>query len=262
MKKHILKLAACVALSLSLFSSCNTDAEGTLYEESKTEYAFASTFQKTELLPSDGNKFIVPVYRNTKNGSGTVSVSLEETSENAKGVFGLETPTVTFEAGESIAEVVVSYDDINKLSATDIYEFTLSFAETEASPSKVNSIKVSAQRKLTFKNIGTGVFTSTLYAETKNIDIEKAEEADIYRLLDVYQPNYPLIFSTGANGEVTSFKDQETGWLYGGYYMTSVHFIEAKKEGNTYHFTLEIFIPGIAVLGTFVESLQLPNRQE
>ncbi len=43
MKKYILKLTACAALSLSLFCSCDTDAEGILYESGKTEYAFAST---------------------------------------------------------------------------------------------------------------------------------------------------------------------------------------------------------------------------
>lgn len=258
MKKHILNLAVCVVLSLSLFCSCDTDAEGTLYKLNQTEYAFASTFLKSELLPSDGNKIIVPVYRNTKKGSATVNVSIEELSDNAKGVFTLENQTVSFENGKSTAELIVSYKDINQLGMMDVYEFTLAFAETEASPSKVHSIKVSAQRKLTFKK-GIGVFTSSLYKTTKEIVVEKAEEAEVYRLVDAYVPDYSLMFVTDDKGEITLFEDQEMGWKYAGYYMVSVHFIDATKVGNTYHFTLEFYIPGIAVLGSFVESIQLPE---
>lgn len=259
MKKHILKLAACAVLSLSLFCSCDTDAEGTLYEVGKTEYAFASTFLKSELLPSDGNKIVVPVYRNTKNGSGTVSVWMEKVSENAKGVFTLENQTVTFEDGKSIAELAVSYDDINQLGTAEIYEFVLSFAGTEASPSKVNSIKVSAQRKLIFKNIGTGIFTSGLFGGGSwKVEVEKAEGTGIYRLLSVYKTGYPIVFSVDDNGEVISFKEQITGYELEGY-MLSVRFVEAEKEGNTYHFTLDIITAEFGSLGKRVESIQLPE---
>ena len=41
MKKHILKLAVCALWSMSLFCSCDTDVEGSLYEVGKTEYAYA-----------------------------------------------------------------------------------------------------------------------------------------------------------------------------------------------------------------------------
>ena len=117
MKKYILKLTACAALSLSMFSSCDTDAEGILYESGKTEYAFASTLQKVELLPSDGNKISVPVYRNTTVGASTVTISIEAVSENVKDLFSLVTPNVTFEDGKSMAEAVVSYQDIKPVGS-------------------------------------------------------------------------------------------------------------------------------------------------
>lgn len=165
MKKYILKLTACAALSLSLFSSCDTDAEGILYESGKTEYAFASTLQKVELLPSDGNKISVPVYRNTTVGASTVTISIEAVSENVKDLFSLVTPNVTFEDGKSMAEAVVSYQDINLLGAADVYQFSLNFDETEASPSKQNSIQVSAQRRLTFNEVGTGIFSTQFFGD-------------------------------------------------------------------------------------------------
>lgn len=265
MKKHILKLAVCALWSMSLFCSCDTDVEGSLYEVGKTEYAFASTFQKTELVPSDGNKFIVPVYRNTKNGSSTLNVSMGEVSENAEGVFTLDTPAVTFEDGKSTAEVVVSYEDIDQLGATEIYELTLSFAETQASPSKAYSVKVSAQRKLTFRKIGKGAFVSGFFTTMlgtpylKDVVVEKAEEADIYHLLDVYVEEYPFVFSLDKNGEVVPFEQQETGYVHPVYGMICVDFVEAKKEGNTCSFTMDFVVPGVGSFGVFTETVQIPE---
>lgn len=265
MKKYILKLTACAALSLSLFSSCDTDAEGILYESGKTEYAFASTLQKVELLPSDGNKISVPVYRNTTVGASTVTISIEAVSENVKDLFSLVTPNVTFEDGKSMAEAVVSYQDINLLGAADVYQFSLNFDETEASPSKQNSIQVSAQRRLTFNEVGTGIFSTQFFGDEDgtpylmDIVVEKAEEANVYRLLDVYEVGYPLLFSVDDNGNVIAFGDQETGYVHPTYGMVFVSFVDAKKTGNTYVFTLQFIVPGVGSFGAFEESIQLPE---
>ncbi len=265
MKKQILKLAVCTALMLSLFSSCDTDAEGTLYENGKTEYAFAGTLQKIELLPSDGNKISVPVYRNTTTGTSTVTISIEAVSENAENLFSLVTPTVTFEDGKSIAEAVVSYKDINLLGAADVYQFSLNFDETEASPSGLNSIEISAQRKLTFNKVGTGIFSTNFFGNEDgtpylmDIVVEKAAEANIYRLLDVYENGYPIIFSVDDNGNVLSFGDQETGYVHPSYGMIFISFVDAKKTENTYTFTLQFIVPGVGSFGAFEESIQMPE---
>ena len=259
MKKHIFKLFALAVISLSFFSSCNTDAEKPMYDVTKTEYAFASTLQSVEMLPTDGNKIIVPIYRNTTAGTSSVNI---EMSANVEGLFTLANATATFEDGKAATDIVINYDDINALAAGTTYKLTLSFAEENASPSNVNSITVSAQRKLTFKTIGTGVFTSEFFTEedgspaTWEQPIEKAEEANVYRLPDVYFSGYHLVFSVDDAGNI-SMSDQESGYVYSPYGMIMVALEDAKIEGNTYMFVLDFYLPDVHDFGTCVETFEI-----
>lgn len=253
MKKHIFKLFALAVISLSFFSSCNTDAEKPMYDVTKTEYAFARTLQSVEMLPTDGNKIIVPIYRNTTVGTSSVNV---EMSASVEGLFTLANATATFEDGKASTDIVINYDDINALAAGTTYKLTLSFAEENASPSKVNSITVSAQRKLTFKTIGTGVFTSEFFGESWEQPIEKAEEANVYRLPDCYVSGFPIIFSVDDAGNIT-MGDQETGYVYSTYGMVSIHLVQSKIEGNTYKFAFKFFMPTASFTDIITETFEM-----
>lgn len=251
-------------LGMSVLCSCDTDAEKEFYKTDKVEYAFAGTLQKMELLPEDGNKIVVPVYRNQTAGSSTVELSMT-VSENAEGLFTLATPEVTFEDGKASAEAIISYENIDALGASDVYKFDLSFDAEMASPAQINSITVSAQRKLTFEQIGVGTFSSTFFTNEDGSPlmaeqvIEKAKEANTYRLPDVYAAGYPLLFSLDEKGNVVSFSDQETGYVHSSYGMVSVHCTGAEKVGNTYKFTLE-FLVSAGSFGPFVESITFPEK--
>lgn len=252
MKKHIFKLFALAVISLSFFSSCNTDAEKPMYDVTKTEYAFASTLQSVEMLPTDGNKIIVPIYRNTTVGTSSVNV---EMSASVEGLFTLANATATFEDGKAATDIVINYDDINALAAGTTYRLTLSFAEENASPSNVNSITVSAQRKLTFKQVGVGIFTTEFFGASWEQPIEKAEEANVYRLPDCYVSGYPIVFSMDEAGNIT-MSDQETGYVDSTYGMINIRLVQAQVEGNTYMFTLKYFVSA-GSLGTFVETFEM-----
>ena len=253
MKKHIFKLFALAVISLSFFSSCNTDAEKPMYDATKTEYAFASTLQSVEMLPEDGNKIIVPIYRNTTVGASSVNV---EMSASVEGVFTLTNATATFEDGKASTDLVITYADINELAAGTTYKLTLSFAEENASPSKVNSITVSAQRKLTWKQIGVGVYTCEFWEEAWEQPIEKAEEANVYRLPDVYYSGYPLIFSVDDAGNV-SMGAQESGYVHSTYGMIWVAMADFKVEGQNYMFALNWHVPGLGSFGTYVATFEM-----
>ena len=253
MKMHIFKLFALAVISLSFFSSCNTDAEKPMYDVTKTEYAFASTLQSVEMLPTDGNKIIVPIYRNTTVGTSSVNV---EMSASVEGLFTLANATATFEDGKAATDIVINYDDINALAAGTTYKLTLSFAEENASPSNVNSITVSAQRKLTFKTIGTGVFTSEFWEEAWEQTLEKAEEANVYRLPDVYFAGYPLVFSMDEAGNI-SMSDQESGYVHSTYGMIWVAMADFKVEGQNYMFALNWHVPGLGSFGTYVATFEM-----
>lgn len=262
MKSTIFKSLSLLILMATAFVGCS-EHNGIVYCGDCTVYAFAGATQKVEMLATDGNKIVVPVYRGTTQGTSTLELTLTP----AKGIeelFTLENPTLTFEDGKSVAEAVITYQDINLLGATDQYDLTLEFDEAKASPTGVNSITVTAQRKLTFNSIGTGTFTSNIFGDSWPQVIEKAVEADVYRLPDCYVEGYPIIFSTDANGEITDIAIQETGYNYGTYGMTYLYYTGAEKAGKKY--TISAFLVvrldgqyGIVPESEAVEILEFPE---
>lgn len=263
MKLNILKSLSLLFLMMTALVACS-DSEGTIYSSDEPSYAFASALQKVEMVSSDENKILVPVYRSNTSGTSTLELTLTPAAGIDPGLFKLATPSVSFEDGQSVAEAIISYDDINALGAADIYSLTLSFDEAKSSPANVSSIVVRAQRKLTFKSIGVGLFTSTFFADgagnpyQAEVTVEKAEEANVYRLLDVYEDDYPILFATDDKGEVIAFVDQETGYVDPDYGMISIRLEDVEKVDNTYNFLLRFYVSA-GSFGTAVESIEMPN---
>ena len=77
---------------------------------------FAGATQKVEMLATDGNKIVVPVYRGTTQGTSTLELTFTP-AEGTEELFTLENPTLTFEDGKSVAEAVITYKDINLLGS-------------------------------------------------------------------------------------------------------------------------------------------------
>lgn len=261
MRSNIIKSLSLLLLMATAFVGCS-DPEGSLYSNDSTVYAFAGATQKVEMLASDGNKIIVPVYRGTTQGSSTLDLTLTP-AKGIEDLFKLETTTVTFEEGKSIADAVITYEDINLLGVTDIYELKLSFDQENASPTNVSSITVKAQRKLTFKSIGTGTFTSGLFGQSWPQEIEKAEEANVYRLPDCYTEGYPISFSMDENGNIDDVALQETGYEHSSYGMTYLYCTGASKVGNVYNINAFLAVNyngGLAQLtDEAVESIEFPK---
>ena len=212
MKSNIFKSLSLLILMAMAFVGCS-EHDGVVYSGDSAVYAFAGATQKVEMLATDGNKIVVPVYRGTTQGTSTLELTFTP-AEGTEELFTLENPTLTFEDGKSVAEAVITYKD---------------------SPTNVNSITVKAQRKLTFNSIGTGTFTSNIFGESWPQVIEKAVEADVYRLPDCYVEGYPIIFSTDANGEIDNIAIQETGYKDDTYGMTSLYCTGTEKVGNKYN---------------------------
>ena len=185
MKSNIFKSLSLLILMAMAFVGCS-EHDGVVYSGDSAVYAFAGATQKVEMLATDGNKIVVPVYRGTTQGTSTLEL--------------------TFTPAEGTEEL-----------------FTL------------DSITVKAQRKLTFNSIGTGTFTSNIFGESWPQVIEKAVEADVYRLPDCYVEGYPIIFSTDANGEIDNIAIQETGYKDDTYGMTSLYCTGTEKVGNKYN---------------------------
>ena len=262
MKLNILKSLSLFLLVAAALVGCS-GPEGTIYSSDSPEYAFAGSLQKVEMLATDGNKITIPVYRGNKQGASTLDLTLTLGGNIEDGLFKLQTPTVSFADGEAVGKAVITYDDINALGAADMYELTLSFDEKNASPMNVSTITVKAQRKLTFKSIGVGNFTSNIFGQSWPQEVEKAEEANVYRLPDCYSAGFPIMFSVDESGSIQDVAIQETGYVDGQYGMTYLYATGTEKVGNTYNISGFFVVVYNGKYAQFtdeaVESLEMPK---
>jgi hypothetical protein len=264
MKRNIFFLIIAVAFSSLMFTSCDDQVEGTLYEVGdKVHAAFASTVQLVEMLPADGNQIKVPVYRGGKSDTeANVTVEMNQAASIPAGTFTLTNPQVNFPVGQNVAYAVITYADINALSAGATYVLTLTLTnEEQLSVSEAKSIKVQAQRKLTFAPLAIGTFTSEFFEDSWEVEVLKAAEADVYRILDCYYNNFHITFSVSSDNSI-SFSSQPMGYVSADYGMTSFTmpretYTQPSKDGKTFNLWSE-FRVSAGSFGLFEEVLVLP----
>ena len=95
MKSNIFKSLFLLILMTMAFVGCS-EHDGVVYSGDSTVYAFAGATQKVEMLTTDGNKIVVPVYRGTTQGTSTLELTFTP-AEGIEELFTLENPTLTFE---------------------------------------------------------------------------------------------------------------------------------------------------------------------
>lgn len=264
MKKNIwMNLVACAAMMVGIFASCNTDVEGVIYNPDEAAcYSFASTQMNVELTSEDQGVIRVPIYRGNVSDDAAVEITAEM-DETASDIFRLTNSTVAFKSGEGIAYAELNFGSIDHLGATNKYAITLSLAADKRSPSAEGTIKVQAQRQLTWANIGTGVYYSELFGESWDQPVEKAQEGNIYRLPDCIYEGYPLVFTLSDDGqELVAWDLQPMGYRHSTYGMVYYLAQGMVRQGNTLSFPMIGAVEyngGYAALFTdFTEHLQLP----
>ncbi len=212
--KKILIFTGVIALLVSLVAC---EKERVKYElTDKIEASFPSTVVNYSMLASDGNKIQLEMWRGNTKGSASVPVTI---TNNTGGVFSPQKNSFDFADGENKAYLVFTYPSINNFGG-EKYSIDVTITdENQVSEGGIRTIKVSAQRKLTFQSLGTGLFTSEFFEDSWPQPIEKALEADYYRLPDLYYNNYPIEFS--VNNGVVSYAKQPMGYIHSTYGMIS-----------------------------------------
>ena len=113
-------------------------------------------------LDLNGEPVAVPFVRNTTDGALSVNVSLTD----ATGIFSLESNTISFAAGEKVANAYVNYD-YDKLDPKGTYNFEVNMvSEDNASPYNAVSIGYSCVKA--WKNLGEGQFFDNLALMSKD----------------------------------------------------------------------------------------------
>ena len=213
----ILILAA-IALPF-LLSSCNEKTEGDIFDvEEGVHAAFASTVQVVDMVSEDGNKILVPIMRGGKsNVEANVEISLTYAASIPAGTFTLANNVINFPVGANVAYAQINYADINQLGAGTIYNLTLQIVDEEQlSVSKADKITVKAQRKLTYVPIGTGTYYSEFDEDSWAVNVEKALEAEVYKIKNCYVNGFDIVFSVAGDNSI-SIPMQPSGYTHSTY---------------------------------------------
>lgn len=264
MKLYTIKKYAAILLCLAAFTSCDTDAEGTKYGVNGVEAAFASTQMNVEVGAEDNGIIQVPVYRGNTDAEASVGISMDEATVE-EGVFTLKSSNIAFAKGEAVGYAELVFGSIDDLSATGKYEIVLTIDDKDAlSPSKSGEITVTAQRKLTWEDYGTGIYTSELFGQAWEQPILKAKEGNIYKLPDCITEGYPMVFTLSEDGQtLVNWDLQATGYKHATYGMVYFTPTDMQRQGNKLLFAMRGAVAveggyGILYSG-FTETLELPE---
>ncbi|WP_347838516.1 hypothetical protein [uncultured Draconibacterium sp.] len=228
MKKiHLLLIVFVLA-----FVACDQDNIGELYE-TNSYVAFSSSIVPENILSADNNYSVsVQIARSDLNEQTTAQVALEM-NDNIEGYFGLESSSVNFADGEGTAYAkIVPLVDISQIDVSKVYEFKLTLEGDNVSEF-YNETTYRASFLLTYQSIGSGTFSSEFFGGEWTVQIEKALEADVYRILDCYTEGYNISFSVNSENNIF-YSTQQTGYVDEDYGMVSIEMPDADEPDSYY----------------------------
>lgn len=230
-----------ILFAIALFS-CDQENPGTLYEPDAPYVAFSSPVVSGNILSSENDYSVhVQIVRSDLSSAATANVELEM-NEDIEGVFELESSSVTFDEGKGIAYAnIVPVVNPSLIDVTRTYEFSLTLVGDNVSE-LYHETTYRASFSLTFKPFGTGVFSSEFLENDWTVEVEKAEEAEVYKILNCYAEGYDITFSVDSENNIR-YSTQETGYEDPDYGMVSLampdpegsyYYSEPYREGNSY----------------------------
>ena len=169
-----------MVLSLCVFTSCEQENEGTLYNANNQGLSF--TFNAFEFSAPANNPVIsVPVYRAVANDAYTASITV---ATEAPGVTAPS--SVSFAAGEH--ETTIDINLGSELGVGVKATITITLNEADASVGGVAETSVSAYKEYVFESLGMGTFQDNwALGGTYSVEIQKAQGFDRYRVIDPYK---------------------------------------------------------------------------
>ena len=171
-----------MVLSLCVFTSCEQENEGAIYNAKNQGLSF--TFNAFEMSAPANNPIIsVPVYRAVANDAFTANITV---TTDAAGIIAPS--SVSFAAGEKKASIDINLGE--ELGVGKIVDITIALSEADASIGGVSETVVSAFKEYVFETLGMGTFQDNwafgpefLY----EVEIQKAIGFDRYRVIDPYK---------------------------------------------------------------------------
>lgn len=208
---NIKKISILLALPAAmLFSACEQDNMGEMYDLTTQGVSFGATSQNAS-LPSEytTETISVEVLRSETNGAASIGLSFSviDDDENVLPSTGFQVPaTVDFADGEFTATVNITVD--NTITPGMNYNVVLALDETQAiaDAAAMTQKVVTVFRDYTFTTIGMGTYISTFFVADYDgdgkpdgplimeVEVQKADQANIYKVVDLYETGYDVRF--------------------------------------------------------------------
>ena len=245
-------------MSVLLFSACADDYEYTPAEKNLTgsqAYLYADNGTSLSFVPTDVESFTVKLGRSVTTDKATVAL----TTTNNK--FKVPS-TVTFEAGQKTVDVPVTFD----MAVGTTENVTVALDKSNSNPYGSDSLAISVKRDYSWKSLGEGLFTSEFFRSSWSTVVFKADGANVYKLKSLYNEGTDIIFELSEDGKsLKNFAQQETGYIYPNYGMTSVvpdKTTPMTREDNVITFNLQFLVESNGKMlnaGVCKEVLELPE---
>jgi len=251
--KKIILLTGVIAV---LFMASSCQQEGVKYAlGDKAEVSFPSTLVNFSMVAADNNQITVELWRGNTKGAVSIPVTI---TDKTGGVFTPEKAQFDFAEGENKAYLTFTYPDLTLFGGEKYKIELLVTDDSQVSPNGNKKMEITAQRKLTFKSLGIGTFTSEWFEESWPQEVQKAEEADYYRLPDCYYKGYPIEFSI-VEGKIR-YALQPSGWTtsLGMVFWDPRYIDECEIVEKTYTFVVRWAISDGRAYGSSYEVLEMP----
>lgn len=265
MKKYILGLAVLVG---GVFASCDTDNEGTIYRTTAQNISFENAEPATVVTKASSVTVPVSIVRTNTSGEYTVHYTLS--SEDA-GIFSdANNGTLTFAAGEWSKTFNI---EASNMKGGTLYTCKLALSDADALTAdtvlnKKNAIEttINVMCDYTWVSIGKGFYSSPEWWEEEfDVEIEKAEGANVYKIVSLFEKGYDIQFSIGADNVV--IVQPQASWKHSSYGVVTLEGFENQDKSyvaGTYDpttkqvaLTLRHYVSA-GSFGAYTDTLTLP----
>lgn len=206
-----IKYIITIFLSIILLWSCEQE-KGTVYTgDLSKEVSFSTGVYKHDIVDSDGKEIKVKVQRSSTLGTLDVPIIFKSTST----LFQMKDTVVHFADGAGEAYGIITHVGASGLSVGVSYTLTLNINNkiNNISSGGIKTQKITIGRKLTWKSVGKGVFTSNdILGETKEVEVLSTEEDNsIYKAVGLYIKDYDILILVNKTKGTAVIPQQEIG---------------------------------------------------
>lgn len=255
--KYILGISLAVA---TLFSSCDTDNLGAVYESQTMGVTFATGTQRVSFPAHGYEGFDVEVLRGVTDEAATVNITatlLDASNNPVELPSTIQVPsTISFAANEGISSFHVTVGDI--ISGRN-YRLALKLDEGMAPVDAASTKIVTIYRDYTYSAIGAGALNSEFFGDEWEFEWEKADQITWYKALSLYEDGYDVVFKVAADGKTVTVDEQPIASDISGY-GTAYVAGDGVLENGVITVTLE-FTVSAGSFGTAKEVLKLPSAE-